>query len=436
LSLTFPGRLDEKLNIVGVPSPLTKRSKMWELIRANKRNSILLMMLMAVVLLVLGFVIGLGFFGPDGGFFGLMIATVVWLILALISFSSGDQILLAASKAKPVTHDVHPQLFNIVEEMKIAAGLPAMPKVYIISDPAPNAFATGRSPQSASVAVTAGLLSRLNRDELQGVVAHEISHILHRDILYVTLAGIMLGAIVLLSQVFLRGMFYSSMMGSRRRYSAGGRGGGQAQLVILVIAILAAILAPIMAYLLYFALSRRREYLADAGAARLTRYPEGLASALEKIAGDPSPQLSAANKVTAPMYITNPFKRKGQRKLSDLTSTHPPISERVRILRNMGRGASFRDYSDAYAAVTHRKTIVPRSAQAKEDVPLRGPHAEPAKRQRPQEQLRQVGDLMRKVNGFLFLSCACGLKFKIPPNYKRDKITCPKCGREHGLKKG
>jgi heat shock protein HtpX len=401
---------------------------MWELIRANKRNSILLMVLMAVVLLLLGFIIGMGFFGSEGGFFGLIIATVIWLVLAMVSFSSGDQILLAASRAQPVTHDVHPQLFNVVEEMKIAAGLPAMPKVYIINDPAPNAFATGRSPKTASVAVTAGLLARLNRDELQGVVAHEISHIVHRDILYVTLAGIMLGAIVLLSQVFLRGMFYSSM-GSRRRYSSGGRGGGQAQLVMLIIAIVAAILAPIMAYLLYFALSRKREYLADAGAVRLTRYPEGLASALEKIANDPSPQIAAANKVTAPMYIANPFKRKGQRKLSDWTSTHPPISERIRILRGL-TGASFRNYSDTYTAVTHHKSIVPAAALAKEDIPLRSASAEAGKEQRLEKQLRQVGDIMRRVNGFLFLTCACGLNLKIPPNYKSKTVTCPRCKRK------
>jgi heat shock protein HtpX len=402
---------------------------MWELIRANKRNSILLMVLMVVVLLLLGFIIGVGFFGPEGGFFGLMIATAIWLILALVSFSSGDQILLTASRAQPVTHDIHPQLFNVVEEMKIAAGLPAMPKVYIINDPAPNAFATGRSPKTASVAVTAGLLGRLNRDELQGVVAHEISHIVHRDILYVTLAGIMLGAIVLLSQVFLRGMFYSSMMGSRRRYSSGGKGGGQAQLVMLIIAIVAAILAPIMAYFLYFALSRKREYLADAGAVRLTRYPEGLASALEKIASDPSPQIAAANKVTAPMYIANPFKRKGQKKLSDWTSTHPPISERIRILRSITQGASFKNYSDAYAAVTHHKTIVPASALAKEDLPLRGPHAEAKKEERLEKQLRQVGDIMRRVNQFVFLTCVCGLNLKIPPNYKSKTVTCPRCKR-------
>ena len=404
---------------------------MWELIRANKRNSIFLMVIMALVLLLLGFIIGMVFTqSPEGAFFGLMIATVIWLILTMISFSSGDQILLSASHAQPITHEVHPQLFNVVEEMKIAAGLPAMPKIYIINDPAPNAFATGRNPKNASVAVTAGLLGRLNRDELQGVIAHEISHIVHRDILFVTLAGIMLGSIVLLSQVFLRGMFYSSMAGSRRRYSGGGKGGGQAQLVMLIIAIVAAILAPIMAYLLYFALSRRREYLADAGAARLTRYPEGLASALEKIAGDPSPQLATVNKVTAPMYIVNPFKKKSQMKLSDLTSTHPPISERIRILRNMTHGASFKQYSDAFTNVTHKKTVVPVAAlNQKEDVALRQAGPEETKKDRIDKQMRQVGDIMRKVNQFVFLTCVCGLKLKIPPNFKGDSVKCPRCQR-------
>ena len=387
----------------------------------------MLMVLMAAVLLLLGFFIGAGFFGQRGGSFGLVIAFTIWLVLMLTSFSAGDQILLAASNAKPVTHDVHPQLFNVVEEMTIAAGLPEMPKIYIINDHAPNAFATGRSPQTASIAVTAGLLARLNRDELQGVVAHEISHILHRDILFVTLAGIMLGSIVLLSQVFLRGMFYGSVGGSRRRYSASGEGGGQAQLVMLVIAIVAAILAPLMAYLLYFALSRRREYFADADAARLTRYPEGLASALEKIASDPSPQLATVNKVTAPMYIVNPFKKEGQMKLSDLTSTHPPISERIRILRGMMHGASLRDYSESFSEVTRQKTIIPPAALTKEDIAIRQPSAEAEKKERLEKQLRQVGDIMRRVNGFIFLTCACGLKLKVPPNFGGDNVICPRC---------
>ena len=384
---------------------------------------------MAFVLMTLGFVIGASVSGAiEGGLLGMAVATGVWVILTLISYSSGDQIFLAASKAKLVTHDVHPQLFNIVEEMKIAAALPAMPKVYIINDPAPNAFATGRKPETASIAVTAGLLARLNRDELQGVVAHEMSHILHRDILFVTLAGVMLGSIVLLSHIFLRGMFYSSM-GSRRRYSSGGKGGGQAQIILIVVAIVAAILAPIMAHLLYFALSRRREYLADAGAARLTRYPEGLASALEKIANDPSPQMQAANKVTAPMYIANPFKKKGQMKLSNLSSTHPPIAERVKILRNMTHGAAFKDYSNAFAAVTHNKSVVPPTALTKEEIAIREGQARQGKQQAQKKQMRQVGDIMRKVNQFVFLTCLCGLKLKIPPNFKAPKVKCPRCSK-------
>ena len=411
-----------------------------------------LLVTMAVVLVLLGYLLGavLGpmFAGIGGGreygqpervrqtestiyagFWGMAIAAGVWLILTAVSFSSGDKLLLAASKAKRVTHDVHPQLFNVVEEMKIASGLPAMPKVYIINDPAPNAFATGRKPETASIAVTAGLLAKLNRDELQGVVAHEMSHILHRDILFVTLAGIMLGSIVLLSEVFLRGMFYGSLARSNRRYSSGGRGGGQAQLLLMIIAIVAAILAPIMATLLYYALSRKREYLADAGAARLTRYPEGLASALEKIAGDNSAQLQTVNKATAPMYIANPFKKKGQRKLSNLTSTHPPISERIQILRNMTHGASFRDYSESFSRSTRNKTIIPSSALAEEEVPVRGPEEKAGKEEKLQKQMRQVGDIMRRVNQFIFLSCVCGLKLKIPPDFKQDKVNCPRCKR-------
>jgi heat shock protein HtpX len=198
---------------------------------------------------------------------------------------------------------------------------------------------------------------------------------------------------------------------------------------MLIIAIVAAILAPIMAQLLYFALSRRREYLADAGAARLTRYPEGLAGALEKIADDTSPQLATVNKVTAPMFIVNPFKKARGMRLSDLTSTHPPISERIKILRNISGGASFKDYSDSYTKITHRKTVIPPAALTKEDIALRQAGAEAKKKQRLETQMRQVGDIMRKVNQFVFLTCLCGLILKIPPNFKADKVQCPRCKR-------
>jgi len=397
---------------------------MWELIRVNKRNSVLLLGAMGSVLLVLGFVLGFVFgHSPQAGWIGMAVATVIWGVMMGVSLSGGDKILLASSKAVPVTPEVHPMLFNVVEEMTIAANLPKMPKVYIINDPAPNAFATGRSPENASVAVTAGLLAKLNRDELQGVIAHEMSHILHRDILFVTLAGVMLGSIVLISQIFLRGMFYSSL-GSRRRYSSNSSNQGGAQIIMIVVAILFAILAPIIAQLLYFALSRKREYLADAGGVRLTRYPEGLAGALEKIAGTDI-NMESANKVTAPMYIANPFRGK---KAMNLYSTHPPIEERVRILRNMSHGAAYVDYEQSYEAVTKRAALVPASALKSEDVSIREASAESKSTRTAKQQARQIGDLMRTVSAFAFLTCSgCGLKMKIPPEFKADKVKCPRC---------
>ncbi len=230
-------------------------------------------------------------------------------------------------------------------------------------------------------------------------------------------------------------MFYGSV-GSHRRYSSGKRGGGQAQAVIAIVAILAAILAPLMAQLLYFAVSRRREYLADAGAARLTRYPEGLASALEKIANDPTPQLATANDATAPMYIVNPFKKRGQMDLSAWTSTHPPIAERIRILRSMAHGASYKDYAQAFTAVTRARNPIPAAALTEEEVALRPPQAAAAGQEKIQQQARQIGDIMRKVNGFLFLTCACGLKIKVPPDFRADTLPCPRCGRSLPLAPG
>jgi heat shock protein HtpX len=349
--------------------------------------------------------------------------------MSLISFFSGDRIILAMSGAKEVTKEVHPQLFNIVEEMKIAANLPAMPRVYIIDSPAPNAFATGIKTNNCAIAVTAGLLSRLNRDELQGVVAHEMSHIINRDVLFVTFAGVLLGSIVFLSDVFLRGMFYSSR--SSRRYRSGGKAGGQAQLIILAVAVLFAILAPIFAQLLYFALSRKREYLADASAARLTRYPEGLASALENISNTHL-ELSSANRVTAPMYIINPLKKLGAVGLSDLTSTHPPTSERIRILRSISQGVNYSSYQKAFSAVKGGSAaIIPASGiKDTQTIPIRQASSESHKEHLKKKDAREIGDLMRAVNKFAFLVCACGLRIKVPPDFDKPHINCPKCGRE------
>jgi heat shock protein HtpX len=401
----------------------------WELIRLNKRKSAFLILVMGVLLLLLGYVVGHALFPPDGGFIGVVIAFIIWLIQVLVAMNSGSQILLSASHARKITEDVHPRLFHVVEEMRLAANLPAMPEVYIIETEAPNAFATGKSPEKSAVAVTAGLLSRLNRDELQGVVAHEMSHIANRDIRYMTFAAVMLGSIVIISEIFLRGMFYSS--GSRYRSS---KGSGQGQLIIMVVAIVLAILAPLAAQLFYFSLSRKREYLADASAARLTRYPEGLASALEKIA-DNSAEIASASKVTAPLYIVNPLKAKG-RKVSDLTSTHPPISERIRILRAMAGNAGFASYQEAFSSVKGtRSRIIPGSALAATDeAGMREMVSEAGISPDARSFKRSAGDIIMAANGYRFLNCSCGLKIKIPAEYRESTITCPRCGRIHEVK--
>ncbi len=404
---------------------------MWELIQANKRKSLILFFCMGICLLLLGYIVAAAYH-RQAGVFGLLIAFAVWVILSLISFFSGDSIILAISKAKEINHDVHPQLFNIVEEMKIAAGLPKIPKVYIIDDPSPNAFAVGRNPEKSAIAVTSGLLSRLRRDELQGVVAHETSHIMNRDVLFCTFAGIMLGSIVLISQIFLRSLWYSG--GSRRsssRRSSGG-GGGQAQAIMMIVAIVFAILAPLIARLLYLAISRKREYLADASAVRLTRYPEGLASALQKIS---SPRFAPkkateVNKVTAPMYIVNPFEIT-KKKLSSWSSTHPPTSERIRILRSMHHGVSLTAYQQALTGLgKETAAIMPKSALTDtENIPITKPTIT-EKESSSKQKTREVGDLLRAVNGYAFLACACGMKIKLPGNYNKPEVTCPRCQRK------
>jgi heat shock protein HtpX len=402
---------------------------MWELIRSNKRKSLALFIIMGICLVLLGYLVGTVFFPPHGGWLGILIGLVVWFALSVVSYFSADSILLAVSGAKEVTPEVHPRLFHVVEEMKIAANLPTTPRVYIVDQQAPNAFATGIRPEKCAIAVTAGLLSRLNRDELQGVVAHEMSHIHNRDVLFVTFAGVMLGSIVIISEVFLRSLWFSG--GSSRRYRSSKKVGGQLGLPLVALAVLFAILAPILTRLLYFAISRRREYLADATAVRLTRYPEGLASALEKISAVKM-ELPVANKVTAPMYIVSPLIKKGS-SLSSLTSTHPPIGERIAILRSMMVRANYLDYQKAYARVKGEgSALIPQSGlRQTEVIKIRRPAAQEPVPPAGPNGIREAADLMRAVNHYAFLICACGLKIKVPPDLKDPEITCPRCGRKH-----
>ncbi|HET7272156.1 MAG TPA: M48 family metallopeptidase [Rubrobacter sp.] len=303
-----------------------------ERIARNRRNSLLLIAAFLAFITVFGYIIGWAWLGdPLKALAGLAFALVIGVFAGLISYYGGDKMVLAASRAREITHDDAPVLFNVVEEMSIAAGLP-MPKIYIVDDSAPNAFATGRDPEHATVAVTSGLLEKLDRDELQGVIAHEMSHVANFDIRYSMLVGILVGTTVLISDFFLRGLWFGGGRGGRR----GGDGGNQLQLIMMLVAIVLAILAPLFARLLQLSISRQREFLADATAVRLTRNPKGLADALQKISGD-NEVLEAANRATAHLYIVNPIK-KFEKRSKGLFSTHPPIEERIQILRAIEAG--------------------------------------------------------------------------------------------------
>lgn len=254
----------------------------------------------------------------------LIIGVIFSTVLSFISYWQSDRIILSMTHAVEIQKESLPELYNIVENLCITAGLP-MPKIYILDEAQPNAFATGRDANHAVVVVTRGLLERLNKVELEGVIGHELSHIGNKDMLLSTVVVVLVGFVVLLSDWFLR-------MGFRRR--GNNRQGGELGLVIGIVGIILAILSPLFANLIQLAISRKREFLADADGALLTRYPEGLASALEKISKDPNP-LSVANNTTAHLYIADPFRG---RRFSSLFMTHPPVEERIRALREMNIG--------------------------------------------------------------------------------------------------
>jgi len=293
-------------------------------ISSNKRNSIVLFIFFFLLILVLGYIFGL-FLGI--GYFGVIIAFFIAIFLVVISYYNSDSLVLSISGAREVKPDEYPFLWNSVEGLAIAAGIPK-PKLYVIDDTAPNAFATGRSPEKASICVTTGLLSKLNRLELEGVIAHEMSHIKNYDIRFMILVAVMVGVAALLSHIILRAFFWGSYRGGDRK------GGGNATIIILVVGLILAILTPIIAQLIKFAISRKREFLADADGALLTRYPKGLADALRKIGADKEP-LEAANPATEHLYISNPFKGNMKGFFTNLFNTHPPIQERIKALEAM-----------------------------------------------------------------------------------------------------
>ena len=296
----------------------------------NRRNSIVLIVLVTLILGALGFAIGYGTTGAVEGAFGVTTGAIVLaMLLSVGSYFAGDQLVLATSGAREVSQQSAPQLMNVVQEMALAAGVP-LPKVYIIDDTAPNAFATGRDPNHASVAITTGLLQKLDREELQGVIGHELSHVRNFDIRFALLVAVLVGSIALLADFFLRFTFWG---GGRRGGGDRDRGGGALIAIVYVIAIVLAIIAPFIARMVQLAVSRQREYLADASSVELTRNPHGLEQALAKIASDKE-VLEVANRATQHLYFTNPIKKFEERS-SSMFSTHPAIVDRINRLRQL-----------------------------------------------------------------------------------------------------
>ena len=300
----------------------------YQQIAANRRNSVLLALVVIVLLCLLGFSIGFALSGvPEGGIAATAIALVIGTLLALGSYFGGDKLVLGVSGAREIQEADAPQLFNVVRELTIAANIP-MPRVYLIDETAPNAFATGRDPKHASIAITSGLLQKLDREELQGVIGHELSHVRNYDIRFSLIVGVLVGSIALLSDFFLRFTFWG---GTGRRGRDRDSGGSGLQIIFIVLAVVLAILAPIAARLVQLAVSRQREYLADASSVEITRNPHGLQGALAKISSDQE-VLEVANRGTQHLYFTNPIKKFEERS-SGLFSTHPPIIERINRLR-------------------------------------------------------------------------------------------------------
>jgi heat shock protein HtpX len=304
----------------------------YEQIAANKRKTVLLIFGAIVLLAAVGYVLGFWYGGSGSGVYGLVGAVALAVVLSLGSFFGGDRLVLASTRAREVTPQEQPRLHNIVEGLSIAAGIPK-PRVYVIPEQAPNAFATGRNPDHSSVAVTEGLLSTMNRVELEGVIGHELSHVVDRDILVGTLVATLVGAVVLISEFFMRSWWWGGIRGRR----GGDRSGGGIEAIIFAVGLALLVLAPIIGQIVRLAVSRQREFLADAQGALLTRYPPGLASALRKIGAASGIPMRSANNATAHLWLNQPSRIQGEGMgpLEKLFNTHPPIEERIRRLEEM-----------------------------------------------------------------------------------------------------
>ncbi len=391
---------------------------MWEQIRSNRRRSVFLIAALVVLPLLVGWCLG-WMVAPEGDKVGLGLAALLLIVMLPIGWFGGKSLVLSSAGARPITHDDAPRLFNVVQEMTLAAGLPKPPRVYLLDCDAPNAFAMG-APDDGVVAVTTGLLMRLSRDELQGVIAHEVAHIVNEDAEYMTLAATLVGITVTLSE----------LVRTRAEFSSGRRRAPRLEhrrdAALVALAALVVVLAPFMARMLYLACSRRREYLADACAARYTRYPAGLASALEKIAAQAG-EMQGVGQDVAALCTVNPLRDEG----ASFFSTHPATAERVRILRAMAGGAGLADYERAFRSVAGGGVIGPRSLREATETPIRAASAEPDP---PEiERARETVDILHRADGALFVDCPCGVRIKKPTGAAGMTIECPRCGRANRL---
>jgi heat shock protein HtpX len=427
-----------------------------ELIRKNRRKSLYLIVLSFVILLIVGYVLGdviYTFLMPaqaehyhsNKAIFAVIFAVfigMVELVQIFLIFHRKPRSLIKLLDLRPADKQQFAQLNNIIAEMSIASGLSTPPDAYIIPSAALNAVAMGTSAGNGAIAITAGLIGVCNRDELQGVVAHELSHLINRDSQLLEVCRSTLGMVIVLRDVMLRSIYWGSIGKSNYRTSkSSGKGGSGLHLVITIIGVIFAIMAPLMIRLIYFMLSREREYLADAVSAKLTRYPAGLASALTKIALS-THSMNGVDKVTSAAFIEQPYgdvivTRKG-------TSTHPPIWNRIRILRKMTGGSGYIDYKRAYEEVMQSKVdFMPDSVAASIiSFPVRMGEALASEPQlvTNKEEMKGIEknirseDVVRLADGYKFINCDCGLDIKIPPAYNKPEIKCPRCGRIHAIK--
>ena len=400
---------------------------------------VLLLLLLLAITVPLGGMFHFDTF--ESGVVGVVLASIIWVTASLFAYFRGDNVLLALAGARKINSLDHRRLYNIVEELKIASGLETMPSLYIIDDPAMNAFAVGCHRDKAAAIVTSGLLTKLNRDELQGVIGHEIAHIVNRDVMLMSFCIMLLNTISVIVCAVGGGRITTEDLAPQKEnwkfmavyaavgtiflfFAALGVNDYFKDAIAIYVSVFL-IFVLISAHLIYYATSRRREYLADASSALYTRYPEGLATALEKIASS-TDQVLAANTATVTIYIVNPFRRKGL-PASDITSTHPPVSERIRILRAMSH-ASFADYDQAYRQVRGiDKGIIPTTAMSSAGiVPMRSAIPDDLNHI---QRARETTNALWNAQKYNIINCVCGTRLRLPPSFKLAEVKCPHCGR-------